>query len=208
LSPDFDELVGTEATGAERAKLRQAHDLLLRAGPPPELTPKLKAGPNPGVARMQHRRRAVKRRTLVLLAAALSVAVVFFAGYAVSSHRGGGGRSGIGIVKTLELQGTPSVPNAQATLEVWRQKDGNWPMTLSVKGLPQLPAHTYYEVYLVRDGRPWGSCGTFVVANPSRVLQLSLNAPYKLQKGDTWIVTRQTPSSEPGKTMLRPVVSA
>jgi hypothetical protein len=203
LSPDFDELVGPEATGAERAKLREAHDLLLRAGPPPELTPKLKAGPNPGVVRMQHRRRAVKRRTLVLLAAALSVAVVFFAGYAV--HRSGGGKQSLGVVKTIPLKGTAAVSGAEATLQVWRQRDGNWPMTLSVKGLPKLPARTYYEVYLVRDGHPWGSCGTFVVPGSSQTVKVSLNAPYKLQKGDTWVVTRQTPGSEPGKTVLTPV---
>jgi hypothetical protein len=202
VSPDFNELVGTEATGAERARLQEAHGLLLRAGPPPELTPKLKAGPNPAAVRKQHRRRAVKRRTLVLLAAALSIVVVFFAGYAVSSMRSSGGGE---IVQALELKGTAAVPHAQATLEVWRPKDGNWPMTLAVQGLPKLPAHTYYEVYLVRDGHPWGSCGTFVVSNSSRVLQLSLNAPYKLQKGDTWVVTRQTPGTEPGQTVMRPV---
>jgi len=206
LSPDFDELVGTEATGAERAKLREAHDLLLRAGPPPELTPKLKAGPNPGVARMQHRRRAVKRRSLVLLAAALSVAVVFFAGYGVASHRGGSSSAG-GTATTIQLKGTASAPDAQATLDVWQERDGNWPMTLSVKGLPKLPEHTYYEVYLVRDGRPWGSCGSFVVSNPSQALQLHLNAPYKLQKGDSWVVTRQTAGAEPGKTVLSPVAA-
>ena len=203
MSPDFDELVGTETTGAERAKLREAHDLLLRAGPPPELTPKLKAGPNPGVARMQHRRRAVKRRALVLLAAALSIAVVFAAGYAVSSHRGNGSASPP-TVKTLQLKGTEG---AQGTLDVWQERDGNWPMTLSVKGLPKLPAHTYYEVYLVRDGRPWGSCGAFVVSGPSQALRLYLNAPYKLHKGDSWVVTLQKPGSEPGKTVLRPVAA-
>jgi len=205
LSPDFDELVGTEATGAERARLREAHDLLLRAGPPPELTPKLKAGPNPGVARMQYRRRAVKRRALVLIAAALSIAVVFAAGYAVSSNRGGSNSASPGIAKTLQLKGTAAVPDAQATLDVWSERDGNWPMTLSVKGLPKLPAHTYYEVYLVRDGHPWGSCGSFVVSGSSQALKVSLNAPYKLQKGDSWVVTRQTPGSEPGKTVLQPV---
>jgi len=204
VSPNFDELVGTEATGAERARLREAHELLLRAGPPPELTPKLKAGPNPGTVRKLERRRVVKRRTLVLLAAALSVVLVFFAGYGVSSHRGGNSSS-TGIVRTIALEGTPSAQNAQATLDVWRERDGNWPMTLSVKGLPQLPARTYYEVYLVRDGRPWGSCGTFVVSNASQALKVSLNAPYKLQKGDTWVVTRAAPGAEPGQTVLRPV---
>jgi hypothetical protein len=204
LSPDFDELVGTETTGAERARLRAAHELLLRAGAPPELTPKLKAGPNPGTVRKLERRRVVKRRSLVLLAAALSIVVVFFAGYAVSSHRGGNSSS-TGVVRSISLQGTPAVSGAHATLDVWRQRDGNWPMTLNVKGLPKLPAHTYYEVYLVRNGKPWGSCGTFVVSGASRMLKVSLNAPYELQKGDTWVVTRQTPGSEPGRTVMRPV---
>jgi hypothetical protein len=204
LSPDFDELVGTEATGAERKRLREAHDLLLRAGPPPELTPKLRAGPNPGVVRKQHRRRAVKRRALVLLAAALSIGVVFAAGYAVSSHRGNGTASPA-IVKTLELKGTATVPDAQATLDVWQRRDGNWPMTLSVKGLPKLPPRTYYEVYLFRDGHPWASCGSFVVSGPSQALRVSLNAPYKLHPGDSWVVTRQTVGAEPGRTVLRPV---
>jgi hypothetical protein len=204
LSPDFDELVGTEATGAGRAKLREAHDLLLRAGPPPELTPKLKAGPNPGVARMQHRRRAVKRRSLVLLAAALSIAVVFFAGYGVANHRGGSSASA-DIVKTLELKGTAAAPNAQATLDVWQRRDGNWPMTLSVKGLPKLPPRTYYEVYLFRNGSPWAPCGSFVVSGTSSVLRVPLNAPYKLHPGDSWVVTRATVGSEPGKTVLQPV---
>lgn len=204
MSPDFDELVGTEATGAERKRLREAHDLLLRAGPPPELTPKLKAGPNPGVARMQQRRRTVKRRSLVLLAAALSIGLVFAAGYAVSSHRGGGTHSAA-IVKTLELKGTAAVPGAQAELDVWQRRDGNWPMTLSVSGLPKLPPRTYYEVYLFRDGHPWASCGSFVVSGSSQALRVSLNAPYKLHKGDSWVVTRQVAGSEPGKTVMRPV---
>ncbi len=204
MSPDFDELVGTEATGAERVRLREAHDLLLRAGPPPELTPKLKAGPNPGVARMQHRRRRVKRRALVLLAAALSIGLVFVAGYAVSSYRGS--TASAALVETLDLKGTAGVPNAQATLDVWQRKDGNWPMTLSVKGLPKLPPRTYYEVYLFRDGHPWASCGSFVVSGSSqKVLQVSLNAPYKLHKGDSWVVTRQVAGAEPGKTVMRPV---
>jgi Anti-sigma-K factor rskA, C-terminal len=205
LSPDFDELVGTETTGTERKRLREAHDLLLRAGPPPELTPKLKAGPNPGVARMQHRRRAVKRRSLALLAAALSIAVVFAAGYAVSSHRSGKSAAPPEIVKTLQLKGTAAVPDAQGTLAVWQRRDGNWPMTLNVTGLPKLPPRTYYEVYLFRDGHPWASCGSFVVSGTSSVLRVSLNAPYKLHPGDSWVVTRQTVGSEPGRTVLRPV---
>jgi hypothetical protein len=205
--PSFDEIAGAETTGAERERLRQAHELLLRAGPPPELTPQLRKGPSFGsrgpvfgVVRLQ-RRRKVKQRALLLLAAALSIGVVFVAGYAV----GGRGKSSGSAVALIGLKGTASAPQARATLEVWHGKDGNVPMTLSVEGLPE---HARYEVYLVRGGRPWGSCGAFRVAGSSKLLTLRLVAPYSLRKGDTWIVTRQVPGgSEPGKTVLRPVAA-
>jgi hypothetical protein len=37
--PTFDELVDDATTGAEREQLRHVHELLLRAGAPPELPP-------------------------------------------------------------------------------------------------------------------------------------------------------------------------
>jgi hypothetical protein len=37
---------------------------------------------------------------------------------------------------------------------------------------------------------------------------LPLTAPFKLRKGDTWVVTRPGPGgSEPGRTVLRPVAA-
>jgi Anti-sigma-K factor rskA, C-terminal len=204
VSPDFDELVGTETTGAERQQLQRAHELLLQAGPPPELTPRLETAPDvDGIAR-RHQRRVVKRRAMLLLAAALSIIAVFAAGYAVADHRGGRSANPAAS-ETLALRGTSFAPGARATLEVWHPQDGNWPMTLSVVGLPPLPPHSLYEVYLVRGGKPWGSCGTFRVSSSSGALSVRLNAPYALQKGDSWIVTRAGPGGEPGKTVLRPV---
>ena len=204
--PDFDELIGAEATGTERERLRQAHELLVQAGPPPELPPSLQRAPNFGVFSL-HQRRVVKRRALVLLAAALSIAVVFFAGYAV---RGSGGS---GTTKEqpriLALKGTPAVPDARATLAVWQSRNGNWPMKLSVAGLPKVSGRTYYEVYLVRHGKPWGQCGSFRIASSSpKALTLTFNAPYSLQKGDSWVVTQPSADgSEPGQTVLRPVTA-
>jgi len=203
--PSFDELVGAETSGEDRERLRHVHELLLEAGPPPELTPKLRKAPGSGGV-VHFQRRSVKRRGLLLLAAAVSIVAVFAAGYAVANSRHSGTSAAKGAVQTLELKGTPLAPNAQATLEVWKPRDGNWPMTLSVTGLRRLPPHVYYEVYLVRDGKPWGSCGTFRVASPSQALTLTLNAPYKLRKGDTWVVTRPAAHGvEPGRTVLRPV---
>jgi hypothetical protein len=202
--PNFDELIGTEATGTERERLRHAHELLVQAGPPPELPPSLQKAPSFGVFSLQQRR-VVKRRALVLLAAALSVAVVFFAGYAV---RGGSSAKGSHPVVSLARKGTSAVPDARATLAVWRSREGNWPMTLSVVGLPKLAHHGYYEVYLVRNGRPWGLCGTFRGAGSSKALTVTLNAPYSLHTGDSWVVTRPTAGGgEPGRTVLSPVTA-
>ena len=199
--PNFDELVGTEATGAERKQLRETHELLLRAGPPPELTPRLKAGPNLDAVRSE-RRRVAKRRTMLLLAATLSIVVVFAAGYLVAGQRSGGSKSTPPLA-TIALRGTVTAPHARGTLDVWRPQGDNWPMTLTVDGLPQ---NARYEVYLVRDGRPWGSCGAFVVSGSSGPLTLKLNAPYKLRNGDSWVVTRQVAGgSEPGVTVMQPV---
>jgi hypothetical protein len=206
--PSFDELVGAETSGEERERLRNVHELLLEAGPPPELTPKLRKAPGfGGVVRFQ--RRTVKRRGLLLLAAALSIVVVFAAGYAVSNSRHSGGGSSVkGVAATVHLEGTSFAPNAQATLEVWKPRAGNWPMTLQVTGLKKLPPRAYYYVYLVRNGKPWAPCGAFRVASPSQALTLTLNAPYKLRTGDTWVVTRPAAhGTEPGRTVLRPVTA-
>jgi hypothetical protein len=204
--PTLDELIGAESSGAERQRLQHVHELLLEAGPPPELSPELEAGPNLKMT-MGKRRRVVKQRAMLLLAAAIAVLAVFIGGY-LAANRGGNSRAGGKPVIAQTLKGTPLVPNAQGKLEVWSSKDGhNWPMTLSVVGLPQLRPHTYYEVYLVRHGRPWGSCGTFRVGSSSdQPVTVTLSAPYSLRKGDSWVVTRPGQGgTEPGTTVLRSV---
>ena len=39
--PDFDQLLGGDVDQADRDRLRRVHDLLLQAGPPPELSPEI-----------------------------------------------------------------------------------------------------------------------------------------------------------------------
>jgi hypothetical protein len=200
--PSLDEVIGAEATDAERQRLRHVHELLLQAGPPPELTPELAAGPTLEMT-LRRRRRPAKPRALLLLAATLLLALVFVGGYAVGNGRKGTGGSAL---VSLQLRGTAAVPNAEASLEVWHRKAGNWPMTLSVVGLPKLPPRNYYEVYLFRHGQIRGSCGMFRVTSSKLAVTLSLNSPYPLRKGDSWVVTRPGPGgAEPGQTILRPV---
>jgi hypothetical protein len=202
----LDELIGTEESGAERQRLQHVHDLLLRAGPPPELTPELEAGPTLEMTFRRRRRETWKPRAMLLLAATLVLVLVFVGGYAVGNGGGGSGTVS-GKPRVIALQGTRAAPGAQASLEVWHPRNGNWPMALTVSGLHKLPLPRYYEVYVVRHGRILGSCGTFRVEGTQPV-KVNLNAPYPLEHGDTWVVTRQgAGGAEPGTTVLRPVTA-
>lgn len=202
--PTLDELIGADTTGAERQRLQDVHQMLLEAGPPPELTPELERGPNLKMT-VGRRRRVVKQRALVLLAAAIAILLVFLGGYAVA-NRGGNAKA---AVVTQTLHGTALVPHANGVLEVWKSKDGkNWPMTLTVVGLPKLRPHNYYEVYLFRNGRLGGSCGTFRAGRAGQPVTVTLTSPYKLRKGDSWVVTRPgAGGAEPGQMVLRPVTA-
>jgi len=197
--PDFEELVGSDVEGAERARLQRVHALLVQAGPPPEISPSIEAGPTLAMT-MTRRPARVRRRVLLLAAAIAIVALAFVGGYIA-----GNGSSTVSG-KVLQLTGTPAAPNAFASLQIEHvDAAGNWPMRISVKGLPAVHGHWYYEVYLMRDGKPYAPCGSFKVAT-NQATVVELNAPYRLKHGDTWVVTKQPPdSTAPGQVVLKPV---
>jgi hypothetical protein len=201
--PDFDELIGPDVEQAERARLRAVHDLLVQAGPPAELSPELEAGPTLALT-MQRRQRRGGRRVLLLAAAVALVAMAFLAGYITGNGKGDGLSAGT----TMSLVGTKAAPGALASLRIQpADAAGNWPMKISVTGLPMLPPHGYYTVYLVRNGKPFAPCGFFVISARDRGTSVWLNAPYKLQPHDTWVVTKQLPGNhEAGPVVLRPKV--
>jgi hypothetical protein len=198
--PEFEEIVGGDVDAAERARLARVHSLLVQAGPPPELSPELEAGPTLGMTMGRHKPTRVRRRVMLLAAAVAIVALAFLGGFIAGN--GGGTAS----AEVLKLTGTPAAPNAFASLQIEPvDAGGNWPMRLSVTGLPKLSKHSYYEVFLVRHGKPYAPCGSFKVA-VDRATTVQLNAPYRLRSTDKWVVTRQTPGShEPGAVVLRPV---
>jgi hypothetical protein len=198
--PDLDELVGPDVEGEERARLQRVHELLLEAGPPPELSPDIES---PTLAMTLARRPRQRRRGVMLLAAALvTLALAFFAGYAV----GNGGGNGLSSGRTLRLVGTKAAPTALAALRIQPvDAAGNWPMQLTATGLPKLPPEGYYTVWLMRGHRALAPCGTFVVAGADRGVSVTLNAPYHVQPGDWWAVTMQMPGrNEVGPVVLQP----
>jgi hypothetical protein len=185
--PDFPELVGEDVPAEERERLRRVHDLLVTAGPPAELSPTLERAPSVGgqVSFLPRRRGAA-----LLLAAALAAAVFgggFFAG---AVTHGGGKTSKAEIV--VPMHGTSAAPAALASIRILeKDKAGNWPMLVTVQGLPTLPNGGYYELYLTRHWRLAATCGTFNVQGGQTTV--SLNAPYALKHFDGWVVTRHLP---------------
>jgi hypothetical protein len=198
--PDFDELVGLDVEQGERERLRRVHELLLEAGQPPELSPELEAGPTLAMT-LGGRQRHVRRRLMLLAATVAVLALAFLGGY-LAGNRGGG----LASAKTLRLAGTSVDPSALASLRIEpADAAGNWPMQLNVTGLPKMPPRGYYAVFLVRNGKIYAPCGTFVVAGATHGTSVRLNAPYTLQHGDSWVITKQMPGNhEPGPIVLRP----
>ena len=183
--PDFDELVGRDLDPRERDRLRAVHEQLVLAGPPAELPPQIEGGPTLAMT-LARKPPKVTRRVALLAAAICVLGVAFLLGY-IAGNNGGGLASGT----VLNLSGTRAAPSALASLKILpADTAGNWPMRLTGTGLPSLGPKGYYEVWLVR-GKDWDPCGSFIAKSTSDGIDVTLNAPYQLHKGDQWLVTKQ-----------------
>lgn len=171
-APDFDELVG-DAPAEERERMRRAHDLLVAAGPPPELPASISSPPV---------RAFPRRRTPALLIAAAIAALAFAAGWILN------GGDDFEVRAAVPMHGTSNAPGASAMLELgYGDGDGNWPMLVKVEGLKQLPKGGYYELLLTKKGKPIAVCGSFKV-KPEGWTEVRLGASYDLRSFDGWVV--------------------
>jgi hypothetical protein len=202
--PNFDELVGADLDPAERDRLRRVHELLVAAGPPAELTPEVEGGPTLAMTLGGPSRRLMTRRLALAAAAVVVLSLAFLGGYITGN---GHDEAAAPMERVLKLEGTSQAPDALASLQILPvDASGNWPMKLSATGLPTLPRRGYYVVYLTRDGRIWAPCGSFKVKNSSSGVLVWMNAPYTLEQGDSWVVTRHIAGSpQAGPVVLRPV---
>jgi hypothetical protein len=178
---DFHDLVGEDLNPEEERRLRRVHELLVQAGPPPELPPALREP----VARRRWQLPSFRLRLAPALAlVAASVAIAFGVGYLVGDR--GGGFSTEHVVAMRPTAAGP--PTAVASIKVGAQDEaGNWPLVLYVKHLPEQPVKAYYELWLTRNGKTVATCGTFRVHGDETTVRL--NAPYKLKAFDGWVVT-------------------
>ena len=173
MRPDFDELVGADLPEDERARLRRVHDLLVAAGPPPQMPAHLASPP----VRSLRRRRVAA----ALLAATVAVAA-FGAGWLLR------GQDDFEVRRAVPMHPTANAPGASATIELgWADEQGNWPMLVKVRGLKPLPDGGYYELLLTKDGRAVATCGSFKVKDDG-VTVVPLGASYDLKNFDGWVV--------------------
>jgi hypothetical protein len=187
----FEDLIGTDGLSAEEeAKLRRVHQLLVAAGPPPDLSPDLSLPPVPNdeadppeVAYLFRRRRG---RVLVLaLAAALAA---FVGGYAFGHSKGK--PAAFASIRTVTMHGTSSGASHGVINIAEKDSAGNWPMKVEVSGLPQQTNRAgYYELWLTRGGKAVAPCGSFRVNAKTTRVQLSVS--YPLKSFDGWVVTAQ-----------------
>ena len=178
--PDFNELVGGDLAGDERERLLRVHELLIAAGPPPELPPQLATAPAEPKATVVPIPR--RRWRTASLAAAAVLLLAFGAGWVIGDRRGGDQ-----VERTVAMAGPHG---AKASLDILdADSAGNWPMTMTVSGLPALGRGRTYTLWLTKHRKLDSSCGTFVVEQDGTTT-VRLNAPYHLKEYSGWVVVR------------------
>jgi hypothetical protein len=192
---DLVDLEGLDARSLER--LEGVHQLLVEAGPPPELTPALELPPDgrAGGGKVVPFRR--RRSGAAGLAFAAAIAAACFGGGFLLGH---GSHSGMNVVKVAQMQGEQ---RSLASLQIGHaDANGNWPIEFTVTGLPKLgSSKAFYILMLEQNGEPRYPCGTFRVVNGKTTVRFSV--PYPITKSSRWVVTSMAPGRHfPGHVVM------
>jgi len=156
--PEFRDLVGDDVPAEEQERLTRVHELLVAAGPPPELPPSLADVPGPAASSpswLPHRRLGAA----FALAAAIAL-VAFVGGYVVGQERTD---DDFGAAPNIVLRGAGEMrvvvqfapPDA----------NGNRRMLVRAQRLPRTKPGSYYILFMTKKGKPIAQCGTFKVGS-------------------------------------------
>jgi hypothetical protein len=175
--PNFDELITGELDPVERARLERVHELLIAAGPPPELPPRLATAPPAPKANVIPFGRG--RWRTAGLAAAAALLIAFGAGWLFGDRH-----DSVSVQRTVAMTGANGAHASLAVLS--GDAAGNWPMKMTISGLPALGAGRTYSLWLTKKGKLESPCGTFAVGKGTTTVHL--NAPYRLPEYTGWVV--------------------
>jgi hypothetical protein len=181
---DFHDLVGDGLTPEEEARLRRVHELLIEAGPPPELPPAL-ARLDPPEAEIKVYPHLPGRRWAAAALVAAAVAAIAFGGGYLWGDRGDGGFATEHLVAMRPPSGEGL---ARASIAVGPvDTAGNWPILFRSTNLPEQPKGRHYDLWLTQKDGPRVLCGSFRVNG--KTTNVKMNVPYRLVQGVGWIVT-------------------
>ena len=190
MSPDFDEIVGTDGTPEELAELRQVHNLLLSADPPPLAAEAPRRAPR--------RRPSLRRAWAATALGFAAVLAALVAGLAIGRGFGHEADSRQGFVRPMH--GIGAAAAAKAVVKVGSEdSNGNRTLRMTVRSLPSLPKG-WYTLYLTEKGQPLVACGVFRTG-PSGTADVRMNAPVDTAQYDGWIVTASVPGA-PARVLL------
>jgi hypothetical protein len=194
--PDFHELVGNDLEPAERERLERVHDMLIAAGPPPELPQELAEPPRPEGKLVELARRRL--RTGLLLAATIVLAA-FAAGYLLGMR---GDSSSSESFATAETAVLGQSPDRLAVVRFGQvDENGNRPMIVNVDGLDRLKDGDYYTLFMTRNGKPIVTCGTFNVSDEG-VTTVRLSVAYDLERFDGLMLGRYSAKTHENTPLL------
>jgi hypothetical protein len=195
--PDFHDLVGNELEPGERERLERVHEMLIAAGPPPELPQELAEPPRPEGKLVELARRRL--RTGLVLAATI-VLTAFAVGYLFGARGEGTSSESITAERTAVLGKSP---DRLAVVRIGPvDQNGNRPMIVSVDGLAPLKDGDYYTLFMTRNGKPIVTCGTFNVGE-NGVTTVRLSIAYDVDRFDGLMLAKYNREQRENTPLLR-----
>jgi hypothetical protein len=193
--PEFRDLLGDDLPEEERARLQRVHELLVAAGPPPELPPSLAEAPERALRPPSW---LPRRRLGAGLALAAAIALLAFLGGYAAGHR-----SSDNDFDTARSVVLGSVGGRHAEVRFGeRDANGNRPMLVEVRGLPRAPDGNYYVLFMTRKGKPIVTCGTFNVEGQGRTT-VRFTVAYDLERFDGLLLAEYRHSDHKDYPLLK-----
>jgi hypothetical protein len=192
--PEFRDLLGDDLPAEDRARLERVHELLIAAGPPPELPPSLAEAPD----RASRPPSWLPRRRLgaaFALAAAIAL-VAFLGGYVAGYQRADGDFDAVRsvVLGTGPMRAVVRFAAADA--------NGNRRMLVRAQGLPRTKPGNYYVLLMTKEGKPIATCGTFKVgSNPLTTVRFTVG--YEVEDFDGLLLAEYRHADHKDHPLLR-----